>query len=176
MNIIRKFIKQLKIKNNNMDFSTTNIQKLKENGAIIGENVHMYSSLFALEPQLVTVGDNCTIGSDVLCVTHDNAIIHHLEGKTDLFGKVSIGNNCFIGPRSMIMYGVTIGDNCIVGAGSVVTKNIPNNKVVAGNPARIICSVEQYVEKYKDKAVDWSSITSKRTYFEEHPEYLIDRH
>lgn len=175
MNIIRKFISKINSKNSNMDFSAKNIQKLKENGAIIGRNVYMYSSFFALEPQLITIGDNCTIGSEALCVTHDNAISHHIKGKTDLFGRVCIGNNCFIGPRSIILYGVTIGDNCIVGAGSVVTKSVPSNSVIAGNPAKIICSVEQYTEKYKEKAVDWDCVTEKKTYFEEHPECLISR-
>ena len=54
------------------------------------------------------------------------------------YGKIIIGNNCFIGARSTILPGVTIGDNTIIGAGSVVTKDIPSNVVAVGNPCKII--------------------------------------
>lgn len=71
-------------------------------------------------------------------------------GFSDLFGRIEIGNNCFIGARCIIMPGVTIGDNCIVGAGSVVTKSIAPNTVVAGNPARPITDIDTYKNKVKD--------------------------
>jgi acetyltransferase-like isoleucine patch superfamily enzyme len=164
-----------KIKIKHMNVSDINIERLSNMGAQIGKECHIYSANFALEPQLVTVGDNCTISSGVLCVTHDNAIIHHLKGKTDLFGKVSIGNNCFVGTRTLIMYGVSIGDDCIIGAGSVVTKSVPSGMVAAGNPAKVICSVEQYVNKYKKFAVDWDSVEEKNSFFNEHPEILIQK-
>lgn len=65
----------------------------------------------------------------------------------DTFGKIVIGDYVYIGNNSLIMPGVTIGDNVLVAAGSVVTKSIPSGMVVGGTPARIICSIEEYVER-----------------------------
>lgn len=56
------------------------------------------------------------------------------------------------------MYGVTLGDHCIVGAGSVVTKSFPSGMVIAGNPAKAICTIDEYAEKYKDYAIDFTNI------------------
>lgn len=68
---------------------------------------------------------------------------------SDLFGKISIGCNCFIGNGTIIMYGVSICNNVIVAAGSVVTKSITQEKViVAGNPAKIIGTWEDFEHKY----------------------------
>ena len=65
----------------------------------------------------------------------------------DSFGKISIGNHVYIGANSLIMPGVTIEDNVLVAAGSVVTKSVPSGYVVAGNPAKIICSIDSYIER-----------------------------
>ena len=55
---------------------------------------------------------------------------------------IMIGKNCFIGCNSIILKGVTIGDNCTIGAGSVVTKSIPANTIAAGNPAKVIKTID----------------------------------
>ena len=65
----------------------------------------------------------------------------------DSFGKVKIGNHVYIGAFSQIMPGVTIDDNVLVAAGSVVTKSIPSGYVVGGNPAKIICTLDSFIEK-----------------------------
>lgn len=66
--------------------------------------------------------------------------------------EIHIGNNCFIGARSFILPGTTIGNNCIVGAGSVVSGNVPDDSVIAGNPAVIICRTSEWAEKkYREK-------------------------
>lgn len=62
-------------------------------------------------------------------------------------GGVSIGNNVFIGMNTTILKGVHIGDNTIIGAGSLINKDISGNCVVAGNPAKIICDIDSYLEK-----------------------------
>ena len=61
-----------------------------------------------------------------------------------------IGDNCFIGMNAIIMPGVTLGNNVIVGSGSVVTKSFPDDVVVAGNPAKIICTLEEFYNKRKE--------------------------
>ena len=66
-------------------------------------------------------------------------------------GITEIGDNVFIGMRAIILMGARIGNNVIVGAGSVVSGNFPDNVVIAGNPAKIICSLEQYYQKNLDR-------------------------
>lgn len=111
------------------------------------------SNIAINEPHLISIGLGTTIAGNVEFVTHDNSISKVLPNTTDLFGKIIIGNNCFIGARSVIMYGVTIADNVIVAAGSVVVKSIPeSNVIVAGNPARIISTWEKFGEKSKPLA------------------------
>jgi acetyltransferase-like isoleucine patch superfamily enzyme len=70
------------------------------------------------------------IAFDARILSHD--MVRNLRSQT------RIGKNCFIGGRSLILPGVTIGDSCIVGAGSVVTRSVPPNSIVAGNPAEIL--------------------------------------
>lgn len=110
----------------------------------------------------IYIGKNTTIAAKTCILTHDYSvdygIMHNTELKTKYDGKeicilkeVHIGDNCFIGQRVIILPGVVIGKNSIVGAGSVVTKNIPENCVYAGNPAKFICSIQDYSQKIIDK-------------------------
>lgn len=73
--------------------------------------------------------------------------VRHISPRFDVFGKVKIGNNVYLGNNSLIMPGVTIGDNVLVAAGSVVTHSVPDNVVIGGNPARILCSLEEYYQR-----------------------------
>lgn len=88
----------------------------------------------------IHIGDNCFITRDVIILTHSQAKQggpRALWGEMEK-GKVRIGNNVFIGVKTVIMPGVTIGDNCIIGACSLVTKSIPDNCMAFGQPARVI--------------------------------------
>ena len=78
----------------------------------------------------------------------------------DCFGKVVIGDYVYIGSNALIMPGVTIGNNVLVAAGSVVTKSIPSNSVVAGNPARIICTVDEYYDRNQNYDLQSKNIPS----------------
>lgn len=84
-------------------------------------------------------------------MTHDNSLAKLNIGYSDSFGTIEIGDNCFIGARSIILGGVTLGNNTIVGAGSVVTKSFAANSVIAGNPAKMICSIETLRAKVKKR-------------------------
>ena len=122
----------------------------------LGKNVKTVGPVnYGSEPYLITIGDNTTISFDCAFVTHDAAtrVIRNLPGQnleTVIYGKITIGKNCFIGCRSVILPGVSIGDNVIIGAGSIVNRDIPSNSVAAGNPCKVICSLEEYIEKHQD--------------------------
>ena len=95
------------------------------------------------------------ISSNVSFVTHDHSINKVIPEKSNLFGKIIIGNNCFIGQGSTLLYGVELGDNIIVASGSVVTKSFDeNNIIVAGNPAKKIGTWDEFRKKYADKAIN----------------------
>ena len=148
---------------------------LRKAGAIIGKNVHIAKvDQIGTEPCLVKIGDNVFFsGTETQLLTHDGGIAHTFQmgvapKQYDCFGKITIGNNCFIGIRCIIMKGVTIGNNCIIGAGSVVTKDIPDGSVACGVPARVIESIEEYYKKNEnvlDDTVRWNTYT-KRKYLE----------
>ncbi|WP_236034979.1 acyltransferase [Alkalihalobacterium elongatum] len=98
---------------------------------------------------LIKIGNNVTIAPQAYILAHD-ASTKRLINYTKV-GSVTIEDNVFIGARALIMPGVTIGKNSIVAAGSLVTKSIPQGSVVAGNPARIITTVEKYIEEKEEE-------------------------
>jgi len=123
-----------------------------KNGLNCGKNVTVMGGVnFGSEPYLITLKDNVRISNDVHFITHDggNYVFRHRDDYKDVnhFGKIVIEEYTFIGARSTIMPGVHIGKNCVVGVGSVVTKNIPDNSVVVGIPAKVISDTESYAKK-----------------------------
>lgn len=97
---------------------------------------------------LISIGDDVVFAPNVYLLAHDASTKKHL-GYTKV-GKITIGNNVFVGANATIMPGVSVGNNCIIGTGSVVTKNVPDNTVYAGNPARFVCTLEDYLEKNRN--------------------------
>lgn len=95
---------------------------------------------------LVEIGNHVTFSIRVTVLAHD-ASTKKILGYTKI-GRVTVGDNVFVGANTTILPGVQIGNNVIIGAGSVVTHSIPDNMVVAGNPAKVICSVEDYKAKW----------------------------
>ena len=135
------------------------LQTYKKKGMKVGKGCDFVSPgpNFGSEPYLIEIGNNTTVSFDVAFVTHDagtrvlrNLATNEKEKQTVIYGKIVVGNNCFIGCRSTILPGVKIGDNVIIGAGSVVNRDIPSNSVAAGVPCKVICSLEEYKEKHKD--------------------------
>lgn len=102
------------------------------------------------EPYLLEIGDNVTISHGVNFIAHDNSVCKIFGVDHDLYGKIVIGNECFIGAHAVLMYGVTLPNRVIVAAGSVVTKSPETDNVILGeNPARVIGSLEKFGEKTK---------------------------
>lgn len=125
-----------------------------------GKNIYINSNIAINEPELISIGEGTTIAGNVEFVTHDNSISKVIPTCTDLFGEIKIGRNCFIGARSVILYGVRIADNVIVSAGSVVTKSInESNVIVGGNPARVISSWERFESKSKPYIWNFNEIS-----------------
>lgn len=127
---------------------------LRKQGMEVGANTITSSQLKTSEPYLVKIGNNVTISHDVDLVTHDNSVCKIFGKDHDLYGEITIGDNCFIGAHCTILYGVSVADNVIIGTGSVVTKTISeSNVVVAGNPAKVIGKWEEFENKSSDKVV-----------------------
>lgn len=119
-------------------------------GVKIGKNNQILGAFWSSEPYLIEIGDDCQITAGVKFFTHGGAKVARIIDPTfDCFGKVKIGNNVYIGTNSLIMPGVTVGNNVLIAAGSVVTHSVPDNVVIGGNPAHIICSFEDYYAKNK---------------------------
>jgi len=93
----------------------------------------------------IAIGNDVTLGPRVQILAHDASTKRHL-GRTRI-GKVVIGDKVFVGASSIILPGVTIGSDVIIGAGSVVTRDIPDGVVAAGNPARVVCSLAEFLER-----------------------------
>jgi len=123
------------------------IRMQRARGVKIGKNCHFspYVLIDLLYPQLVTIEDNVTIGSNTMIFAHANPTTNmylKIHGYPRTVKPVIIKNGAIINPGSIIMAGVTIGENTMVAAGSVVSQDIPEYCVVAGNPARVIKRIE----------------------------------
>lgn len=123
-----------------------------KHGMKVGKNFYRQSAT-KFDPShcfLIEIGNDVTIANQVLILAHDQSPRVHLGiGKV---GRVIIGNNVFVGAKSILMPNVTIGDNVIIGAGSVVTKSFPSGVVIAGVPAKVVGTTKDYVEKCKKEA------------------------
>jgi len=120
-----------------------------DHGFVHGKNFS-YNNGFPIDsnwPWLISVGDNVTLATGVKLLAHD-ASTARIDGVHTKIGIVEIGNNVFIGANTVVLPNVRIGNNVIVGAASVVSHNIPDNSVYAGNPAKKICTFEEYSAKH----------------------------
>lgn len=109
---------------------------------VIGKNCFIGYRVSILVGASIEIGDNVAIASDVSIISENHgmnpeSVVPYKEQKP-VVKPIKIGNNCWIGDKTVITAGVTIGDNCIIGAGSVVTKAIPSMSIAVGNPARVI--------------------------------------
>lgn len=109
----------------------------------VGENFYANFDCTILDVSEVRIGDNCMLGPSVQIYTATHPL-HPTERNSGIeYAKpITIGNNVWIGGSAVICPGVTIGNNVVVAAGAVVTKNVPDNVVVGGNPAKVIKKID----------------------------------
>lgn len=145
MGRIKNIILKVFFKKSNWDIE---LEYLLSHGMHLGKNSIINSGCIIDSgwPWLISIGDHVTIAPNVTILAHD-ASTNIVKCGTKL-GKVTIGDNVFIGTRSVILCNTHIGDNVVVGAGSVVTHDLPSNGVYAGTPAVKVSTIEEYQKKY----------------------------
>jgi maltose O-acetyltransferase len=142
LKIIRNFLMRIR--------GFDSLDTLIKNGLEVGKNFNMQPGCI-IDPShcwLIKIGNNVTLARNVYLLAHDASTKFTL-GYTKI-GKISIGDNVFVGTGVIIMPNVNVGENVIIGAGSVVTKDIPNNSVVIGSPAKRIYSYDEYINRNKE--------------------------
>lgn len=107
----------------------------------IGKNVWIQQGCTFFDRGGIEIGDDTFIAPKVNLVTL-NHVINPYERSTTVAKPIKIGNRVWIGIGATVLPGVTVGDNSIVAAGAVVTKDVPPNTIVGGNPAKIIKTIE----------------------------------
>ena len=129
-------------------------EKLVSMGMKVGKNFCRLNGVI-LDPGhcwLIEIGDDVTLAPRVHILCHDASTKTFLNYTK--VGRVTIGDRVFIGAESVVLPGVTIGNDVIIGANSTVTHDIPSNSVAVGSPARVICSLEEYLEKERSRMKD----------------------
>lgn len=141
MNILKELVYRLR-----GEFTTERLVKM---GMKVGKDFKRLNGVI-LDPShcwLIEIGDHVTLAPRVHILCHDASTKEFLNYTK--IGRVTIGNHVFIGAESVVLPGVTIGDRVIIGANSTVTHDIPENSVAVGSPARVICTLDSYLEKEK---------------------------
>lgn len=170
------YLKKIKRQDN----STILINHLRKIGMHIGTGCCIFSEkIETAEPYLVTIGNRVMISDNVSFTTQDASAIYYLPGASDIFGRIYYGDDCFIGMGTIILPGVTIPHHCIIGAGSVVTKSFSEPySVIAGNPAKYLCSVEELKNKNQKYTLNThgKNFEEKRTYLLQNEGYFKGAH
>ena len=124
-------------------------KELRKKGMYLGKDVNLPMSTWIDMPHcfLISIGDKCGFGEGCAILAHDAMPNEYIDATR--IGKVKIHESCHFGMRTVILPGVEIGPRSIVGSNSVVINDIPPETVAGGNPAKVICSLEQYLNKQK---------------------------
>lgn len=138
---------------------------LRRGGVQVGEGTIFYSPMNTLVDEtsmpFIEIGKNCRITGGVTILAHDYSyavlrpVYHKMLCKS---GVTKIGDNVFIGMHAIILMGSQIGNNVIIGAGAVVSGAVPDNVVVAGNPAKVVCTLEEHYQRLNSHFENYARI------------------
>lgn len=118
--------------------------------------VHIYGNVdWGSEPWIISLGENVHLTDGGKFVAHDGGTLLFRQYVPDLeiTKPISVGNDVYIGNNVIILPGVNIGSKVVIGAGAVVTKDLPDNSVAVGVPARVIKTADEYFEKLKKESI-----------------------
>jgi acetyltransferase-like isoleucine patch superfamily enzyme len=132
---------------------------MKNDLTIYGSSYFMFSS----EPYLISLGSNVYISIGVEFVCHDGSTLPFRKDIPDLelAGEITVGDDVFIGKGATILAGVSIGSNCIIGACALVTKDVPDNSIFGGNPAKFIKSTDDFLISAKKRSLGIGHLKGK---------------
>lgn len=124
------------------------IARLRRRGVAIGTGCVILTDQFSLEPYLVEIGDRVAVSGGTMFLTHDGAawLLRRRRPDAQHFGRITVGDDTYIGQNCIILPGARIGSHCIVGAGAVVRGTIPDNSVAMGNPATVVGRTGLFLE------------------------------
>ena len=127
---------------------------LRALGMHIGEDVLLPASTWidTAHCHLIYIGDHTGFGEECLILAHDAQMDEYLDAAR--IGRVLIRESCHIGARTVLLPGVELGPRTLVGAGSVVSRSLPADTVCAGNPAKPICSLEEYLDRHRERIAE----------------------
>lgn len=134
------------------------VAHLRNLGATIGEGVFLGFDVY-IEPEwasLLTIEDGVALGHRSMLILHDSSMTN-VAGYPSRVGRIRLGRQCYIGVQNIILPGVEIGAGTIIGAGSVVTRSIPAGVIAAGNPCKVLRTVDEMKARYDQDMADPNS-------------------
>ncbi len=146
----------------------------------MGEHCSINPHAFLSNPAFISMGNNVRLATcTLMCHGGEVNMLNRAFGlKLDKVGKIEIGNDVFIGYHAIILPDVKIGNRCMIAAGAVVTRDVPDNSVVGGVPARVIGTVDQVVERLKAKNAEYpwrELIESRNSEYDPKLEPILDK-
>ena len=127
------------------------LENLKAAGMTIGQGVNMPASTWidASHAHLISIGDWCGFGEQCLILAHDAQMAEFLDVR--MLNRVVLHESCHFGSRTVILPGVEVGPRTLVGANSVVSRSLPPDTVCAGAPARVLCTLDEYLARHRER-------------------------
>jgi maltose O-acetyltransferase len=125
--------------------------RLRALGMHIGEDVWLPASTWVdtAHCHLISIGDHTGFGEECMILAHDAQMDEYLDAAR--IGRVIIHESCHIGARCVLLPGVELGPRTIVGASSVISKSLPADSVCGGNPAQVICTLDEYLARHRER-------------------------